>query len=179
MEHLQLVPPGTRDAIVWSENLHVVVRDAPTTPNAVRRLLVDVARQPIGMWRPIEAAPPLTWLHTVFEGAANGILTPELLFPDLPLGGVLLSAPSAQHLIALPLYEAVDIKALPTLAKTARYLFLNADQPVSDQLHYYDGTLHAVQVNHGEHTEVYPPTALRDGLKKLYSVELCGAAARV
>ncbi len=165
---------GTRrvthgDLAAWGVTLDALL------PLALERL---AAESPVAGWHPVEPVPGLA-LYQALDGHSSArMLVLDRMLDDWPLGGVVVTVPSADQLMAVPLHAIDDLDALNVMVTAAQLAHGASDAPLSDQAFWTDGTRwEHVQVTHHDDTvQVVLPPQARLGITRLAALGMVAAA---
>jgi hypothetical protein len=128
---------------------------------------------------PVDTLPGLMLLLSQDGLAASRMaLLPELLGTTHALGGIVVAVPSPDQLLCVPLHSARSLDALQVLASALGHALESLDNPLSDQLFWYDGTRWLpLTVIHGEdEVTVMPPPGFVRTMNRLASMDLVRVA---
>jgi hypothetical protein len=131
-------------------------------------------RSSIASWYPLRAVPGmLVYLAGDGHAAARLLLLKELLHP-WPLGGVLVSVPTPDQLLVVPMDDLDNLAAFHVLVQSSHLAHQLGREPVTDQVFWFDGdTWSHVTVNHLEDTvEVVPPPRFLRMVEHLASLKM-------
>lgn len=123
-------------------------------------------------WYSLRAVPGmLVYLAGDGHAAARLLLLKELLNP-WPLGGVLVSVPTPDQLLVVPLDDLEHLSTVQVLVQSGQLAHSLGREPVTDQLFWFDGEKFAhMVVNHSEDAvEVLPPPGFLAMVEKLASL---------
>lgn len=129
-------------------------------------------------WYSLRAVPGMrVYLAGDGNAGARVLILRDLIQP-WPLGGVLVSVPTPDQLIAVPLDDLEQLEAFQVLVQSGRLAHELGREPVSDQVLWIDGGQIAhVHVKHGEDTvEVLPPPHFLKMIEKLAALKMVHAA---
>ncbi|MEQ1564988.1 MAG: hypothetical protein ABMA64_05070 [Myxococcota bacterium] len=155
------------------------VADAGPTDDAFR-LAMSILRQTTAR-ADLHAIETLPGIHLLVAqdglAASRMVLVPELM--GNAFGGVVVAVPAPDQLLVVPLNSARALDALHILASALSYALDAADEPLSDQLFWFDGTRWtALPVVHGEdEVTVVPPAAFVGVMNRLASMDLVQVVA--
>lgn len=128
--------------------------------------------------RPVDTLPGLHFLV-----AGDGLAASRMaLLPDLvdalPLGGFVAAVPGPDQLLCVPLDSARALDALQVLASALGHAANATDNPLSDQMFWFDGQRWIpVAVHHGnEDITVLPPAAFVRTMNHLAAMDLVSVA---
>ena len=123
-------------------------------------------------WYSLRAVPGmLVYLAGDGHAAARLLILRELLNP-WPLGGVLVSVPTPDQLLVVPLDSLEHLSTVQVLVQSGHLAHSLGREPVTDQLFWFDGANFAhMVVNHNEDTvEVLPPPGFLAMVEQLASL---------
>jgi len=149
-------------------------------PDDMFKLAMSLMRQTTARadFHPVDTLPGLQLLIAQDGLAASRmVLVPELV-PGA-LGGVVVAVPAADQLLIVPLTSASALDALQVLASALSHALDTAEQPLSDQLFWFDGHRWVpLPVVHGEsEITVVPPPSFVGAMNRLASIDLVRVAA--
>lgn len=128
--------------------------------------------------RPVDTLPGLMLVLSQDGLAASRMaLLPELL-GKAALGGVVVAVPSPDQLLCVPLESARALDALQVMASALAHALDSLENPLSDQLFWYDGLRWIpLTVIHGEdEVTVMPPPGFVRTMNRLASMDLVRVA---
>jgi hypothetical protein len=128
--------------------------------------------------RPVDTLPGLQFL-VAGDGlaASRMVLLPEM-FEPAPLGGVVIAVPGPDQLLCVPLDSARALDALQVLASALGHASSALENPLSDQMFWFDGGRWIpVAVHHGdEDITVLPPAAFVRTMNHLAAMDMVSVA---
>lgn len=150
--------------------------DEPAAWRAAERLLArTTARSDL---RGIDTLPGL-WALVSGDGlaASRMALLPQL-FDPLPLGGLVAAVPGPDQLLVVPLDSAGSLDALQILAGSLGQAAERGEEPLSDQLFWFDGRrwVPIPVVHASEDVTVLPPPDFLRALNRLAAIDLVSVA---
>ena len=150
--------------------------DADTTWNlAMSMLRQTTSRSDL---RPVDTLPGLMILLSDDGLAASRmVLLPDLI-GSAALGGMVVAVPSPDQLLCVPLGSARALDALQVMASALGHALEVLEQPLSDQLFWYDGNRWLpLTVIHGEdEVTVMPPPGFVRTMNRLAAMDLVRVA---
>ena len=140
------------------------------SPQSLFPMALDNLRQRCGpSWTAPGDGPAVRMCSSDQVASSRALLLPELMNP-WPAEGVLVTVPCRDRLLCLPLRGVGDLRALDFVLHATQQLFQSTDDPISDQLFWFDcDHWSAINVRHDpEEGPILDPTpSLRRAVARL------------
>lgn len=140
------------------------------SPQSLFPMALDNLRQRCGAaWAEPGEGPAVRMCASDHVASSRALLLPELMTP-WPAEGVLVTVPCRDRLLCLPLRGVGDLRALDFMLQATRQLFQSTDEPISDQLFWFDcDNWSAIAVNHESNDGpiLQPTPSLRRAVARL------------
>lgn len=158
------------DLIAWNTTIDELL------PMAINRMNRESSKN---SWRSVDTIPGILLLRTGDGNASARMLNIQTLMEYWPTGGVVIIVPSADQLMAVPLTSVADLNALNVMVTAAHYAYGSAEEPLSDQAFWTDGTRwHQINVTHTEEdTHMDAPVQLLNTINHLAAIDMVSVPA--
>lgn len=161
---------------VTPNDLEVMDLDAVTAWKLAEALLDRTSRTTD--LRPVDTVDGLSFVVSGDGLAATRMTRLTHLLAPMPLGGIVAAVPSRDQLLVVTLDSARAIDALQVLAAALGHAAERAEEPLSDQLFWYDGRrwVPIAVVHATEDITVLPPPDFVRAMNHLAAMDLVSVA---